>query len=319
MKKSFRINKELYQAFKELTLEVYDLKYTKFIEGYLLYSRLVDLKKIFKFRYDIKYQDYVPIGEDKKIINIEQITFNNYELINSKLILNKFDFSTYIREFITLFVVHNKEFTSLFKLYIPNYYENDDDYNYFLELVTQDIKSVTEFNQYTTKNLKLLHQNIEIIRNTLGENMLNIVYIDFEYENSLVKNYRQRNITYNELEENERFQIELSKRDNKDTDHIKIMLLQIKLIKLILIYLYRTITCKRTQINDFYKEYKKNILKEYKTYNLEFKKVPISEYILLVVHNDNELLRFIHTNTIKASNLQQKNIKLQKEGIRLHG
>lgn len=291
-----RISPLLLEDFKELTQSSHGLKYNIVLEQFLFYANYPDLNKIFKF-YDISYMSTDQLDENGKKVSVSRNIF--VKDLERTSIPNHFPYkqSSYIQTFMAFYVLNNKKFLELFqlKLSIP-YTENDN--NNYLKLVPNDITRLSEYNSLLMQDFEILSNLISETEEKLKEELMLMFYSDFRFENDLVNEYP--NQKYSDLSEDEKFIIYFEKIDFKESNYLNIALLDIKFMKLISIYIYKSVELNMNK--NMYTKYKENLEAQYIIYLAKYNDdIEFQKFILAVIYNDNELLRLALAGRIDFS------------------
>jgi len=304
MKKiTISIDKKIKKDFKTIVEKELNVKYLQYLKDVLLYGKVPNFKNIFNFygvdfnkKYShIKSNDSLQIEFNKEYLQI-------IEIFNKKNNDNTYTLSAYIREFIILFTHEFTLFNETFEYSLNMEYDGTEDFSTYLKLIPQELMTLHEHNEHLMLDIDILREKREKTRELLVKEMLVMTYSDFCFQDQYSKN----KLKFDDLTLSQQEVSVINRCEYKMNNRIKILLLDIKLVKLILIYIYKNLYLNTKRIDNESKKYQEILFEYYEEYiktinqNIEF-----NYFISMILHNNNELLRLSLSREVKLENLSE--------------
>ena len=307
---SVKIDKEVWEEFKKILKEEYDLNHIIYLEYFIYYSNFPQIAEIIEFRGGFRYEDVLP----KDTTEAYKISLKEPNKIKHSLE----NISTYLREVITVFVENPKLFMEIFN--ITDFYIQWDieETSFKLKLpISFHHSSFIQFDELLLKDLKLIEEERKKYEEMLVEKLHYRQYSDFQYEQIIYSDYNRYG-KFENLSEDLKKQIFWNKIDYKNTNnYLEIVSLYSKICEIMLVYVYKTIRTKQKRISTFYNTFKIEIINEYKKAIKESNiEITIEEFIKQIIVNEYQLIKFaIHRKAeINLESLKKirKNINFLK-------
>ncbi|MFW3381950.1 hypothetical protein [Aliarcobacter butzleri] len=307
---SVKIDKEVWEEFKKILKEEYDLNHIIYLEYFIYYSNFPQIAEIIEFRGGFRYEDVLP----KDTTEAYKISLKEPNKIKHSLE----NISTYLREVITVFVENPKLFMEIFN--ITDFYIQWDieETSFKLKLpISFHHSSFIQFDELLLKDLKLIEEERKKYEEMLVEKLHYRQYSDFQYEQIIYSDYNRYG-KFENLSEDLKKQIFWNKLDYKNTNnYLEIVFLYSKICEIMLVYVYKTIRTKQKRISTFYNTFKIKIMNEHnkaiKESNIE---ITLEEFIKQIIINEYQLIKFaIHRKAeINLESLKKirKNINFLK-------